>query len=323
MKTKRVSEKKGRPARGPSRGANLVQLWQQAVFDLENQHFEQMRTARPDKIRFQNDCLFDALQKRIHASSHEPNATLYECYMLAVAPNGLGGMTAARRLYWGEVHALQKVERVEWPGIKDTSAVLEQIRSFCSWFEAERSLDAWLAFNHNRAAWTGSDDERWQAIQAEALAELPKRIIECESAGRTARGAKLWAGSGLGADLSGQPWKPGPWANIMERAARLALKDTSKCSPLEQWMWWCYPVFRRHKWNAHQVIATAIDRGFSEPLVDKDPREFARHWITRGLRFSGGKQSKSKSPKLTQFVRQLVVPDPKTIRGVPIWKWWG
>ena len=285
---------------------------------LEAQLIEQQQAARPDKIRFQNECLFDMLRKRIRASGHEFNDTLYKCYEVVVASDVLGGAAAAeaRRLYREEISALEKVEKAKWPGSRDATAL---IRMFCSWFEAGRSLDAWLSYNYNRSLWKpGSDDERWQASQAEALAELPRRLIECERAGRTIRGAKLWEGHGVGADRNGQPWKPRQWGNILKRAASLAEKDPNKCTALEQWLWWSFPVFHRYKWNARQVIEAACKRELNEPLLDKSPTGFTKYWINRGLRFEGGKQAKS--PKLEGFVVHLVVPDVESTRGIPIWK---
>ena len=317
--------KKGNSSRGRKGGANPVQIWQEAVLGLYRQLWDQLRTAGPDKLRLQNDCLFEMLQKTIRASGYEFNVTLLFCYLAAVVRDALE-VPEPKRLYWEEVYALDTAEDAGWLASRDATALLEHTRMFCSWFEAECSLGEWLSFKHGGAEWKAeSKDEWWRACQARMLAELPMRLIEYKFKGRTRRGARLREAEGIGADMDERAWNPRQWANILKRAARLAERDTKKgadeCSLLEQWVWWSYPVFSRYKWTARQVIDAACKRDFNEPLLDKTPSEFARYFIARGLRFAGGKQLREKPPQLEQFVIDLALPDPGNMRsGIPVWR---
>jgi hypothetical protein len=82
---------------------------------------------------------------------------------------------------------------------------------------------------------------------------------------------------------------------------------------LEQWVWWCYPVFRRYGWNSRAVRAAALVR-FRQQFAIPEAEKFRRHWMNLGLRFTGRK-SKRRTPPLAEFVRHISVPDPDKMRG--------
>ena len=132
----------------------------------------------------------------------------------------------------------------------------------------------------------------------------------------------LWEGLGVGTNYKGVPWSSRQWANILERAARLAEKEHNNCTLLEQWVWWYYPVFRRYGWSAREVQDAASFRKFADEdswkVIEKPEADFRRYWITRGLRFAGRKTNRT-NPPLAEFVKHVSVPSPDNVRGVPIW----
>jgi hypothetical protein len=110
---------------------------------------------------------------------------------------------------------------------------------------------------------------------------------------------RLWEGLGVGTNDKGVPWSPRDWANILEQAARIAEKGNNDCIPLEQWVWWCYPVFSRYGWSAREV-QDAARRRFADKdslkVIEKHEEDFRRYWMTRGLRFVGRKTNRKKPP---------------------------
>src|SRR4029453_11918954 len=133
--------------------------------------------------------------------------------------------------------------------------------------EGQESFSMWLAFKGNRAFWRAEEESaRSRAFQAGWLADLPSHVIKSEGrGGRSFIGAPVWEGLGLGYDRqSGRPWNPRQWANILKQAARLAEKGYDNCTPLEQWVWWCYPVFSRYRWSAREVQDAASFRKFTD-----------------------------------------------------------
>lgn len=200
--------------------------------------------------------------------------------------------------------------------------MLLRLESITSWIEAQESLAMWLASKGNRAFWRALDDSaRERAFQAGWLAELPSHVIRSEGhGGRTFIGAAVWEGLGLGYDhSSGRKWSRRDWANILYRAWWLAKRGDKNCTPLEEWVWWCYPVFRRYEWSAREVLECCCRRFREDPtgLLNKHGAHFGRYWMTRGLRFSGGKTSR-KNPPLAELLITLRVPDLDAAHGIVI-----
>jgi len=175
--------------------------------------------------------------------------------------------------------------------------------------EAQESFSMWLAFNDNRKAWKGDADARERAMQAGMLSQLPTVPIAT-----TFRGKQL-----LGADRAGVRWSRRDWANILEQAARLAEKGHNNCTPLDQWVWWCYPVFFRYGWSAHEVRDVACALGFAKGAQMPEEADFRRYWITRGLRFAGRKTKRANAP-LAGLVNYVSVRDPDGVGGVVAWR---
>jgi hypothetical protein len=181
--------------------------------------------------------------------------------------------------------------------------LLFRLFSIASWMEAQESFSLWLAMRFCRAAWNSEDeDERARSITACILAR-PKLASVSQGLGLT-RNKDLWASK--------------QWKNILKHAATLATKPDD-CAQLEKWVWWCFPVFQRLKWNARQVIDAAVKRGITfenEKLYEL--KKFQKYWIRRGLRFAGGKQKRV--PLLAEFIQNISLPETADVRGVPIWE---
>jgi hypothetical protein len=153
------------------------------------------------------------------------------------------------------------------------------------------------------------------------LADLPKSLSVTEIRGKDVKGAHVWKGLGLGASHGNVPWNPRQWASILSQAGRLALKPDT-CTPLEYWVWWCYPVFARYEWNTREVLDAACQREFTEwPDGIDQLTKFRRHWMSCGLRFPGKKQKRDRTPPLAEFVEKISLPDSgnKELHGVPVW----
>jgi hypothetical protein len=187
-----------------------------------------------------------------------------------------------------------------------------------SWMEAQESLSLWLVFRDLRQAWRGNVDERAHAIQACILSQLPQKFLtKTKHRGRERIGAHLPPQRGVGANYENKPWNVGQWKNILEQAARLTEKRYD-CTELEKWVWWCYPVFRRYKWNTREVLNAASGRAINfereKPGID-ELIKFQKYWIRRGLRFAGRKQKHNRTPPLADFVRHIVLPDRDKMWG--------
>jgi hypothetical protein len=133
----------------------------------------------------------------------------------------------------------------------------------------------------------------------------------------------LWEGLGMGTDDKGDVWSSREWANILKRAAEITEKGKGDCTPLEQWFWWCYPVFSRYDWRAREALDAASFRKFADKdsweVIDKSEENFRHYWITRGLRFEWRKTSREK-PELWDFVVTARVPRLEVVRGVVTWR---
>ena len=234
--------------------------------------------------------------------------------------------TNPRRLHSEEIKALEAIpaaERPRWARkwfAEDPLIVLFLLLvSIASWIEAQEAFAMWLAVKRNRAAWRGKDpNARERAFQAQILAQLPERTITTKS--RTRRqytGARVWEGLGIAVDRQGVPWTRQQWANILKQAARSAKKALSDCTRLEEWVWWCYPIFSRYGWSAREVKNSAAERGLLD--ANKGEADFRRYWITRGLRFAGRRTERS-NPPLAEFVRNLSIPALDDATGVVFWR---
>ncbi|HEV3098862.1 MAG TPA: hypothetical protein VGY75_04030 [Candidatus Udaeobacter sp.] len=193
-----------------------------------------------------------------------------------------------------------------------------RVRSIASWIEAQESFSQWLVFKELHSAWRGNRDERAHAIQACYLSQLPQRLLaKTQHRGREVIGAYLPPELHVGTNYDNKPWNAGQWASILKQAAGLTEK-TYDCTELEKLVWWCYPVFRRYKWNTREVLNVASEREIDfekeKAGIDKLIR-FQKYWIRRGLRFTGGKQKQNRTPPLAEFVRRVVLPDSEKMWG--------
>jgi hypothetical protein len=194
-----------------------------------------------------------------------------------------------------------------------------RLESIASWIETQVSFSHWLVFKECRAAWRGGDeDKKDRALQAAILARLPQIALRVTNfRGKSVKGAHLWEGLGIGTNCDNEPFGGRQWSNILEQAARLAEKEQD-CSKFERWLWWCYPVFERYGWNTREVRTAAIGRGFTEASRMLEAN-FRRHLMSMGLRVSGRKQKRARTPPLAEFVRNVRLPDTAKVRDCVIW----
>lgn len=313
-----------------------AQIWWDSVEDLRHELADHVSTAKPDELRFQNGRLTRLLSKRI-ATLDLVNS--FFCYRFITHTSRLG-YDEPLRLHAEEmqVAGLASVRsfckafgKACVSGNGDTGEFLEaffelrdRMDSIARWIEAQESFSQWMALKHHRAAWRGDGDARTRAYNAWLLANLvePQWLYEHEFKGRKTLGARVWEGLGLGVNVDNVPWNRRQWANILEQAARLTTKREN-CTPLEQWMWWCYPVFQRYGWNTREIQQAAISRGFadaeSQKILRKAEANFRRHWMGIGLRIRGKKHKQAHTPPLVEFVRRVRLPEMRKVRGVPIW----
>ena len=243
------------------------------------------------------------------------------CYRFATDTSLHLGSDEARRLHAEEMTA-RGLSSPRWYRshcVSSLDELLFRVRSIASWMEAQTSFSFWLGFKDLRQAWRGNKDERAHAIQALYLSQLPQRFLtETKHRGRVRIGAHLRPELGVGTNHKNKPWNSGQWKNILQQAARLTEKRWCECTELERWVWWCYPVFRRYRWSAREVLNAA-----SEREIDFEREEagidilitFQKYWIRRGLRFAGRKQKQTRTPPLAEFVKHVVVPDPEKMWG--------
>jgi len=67
-------------------------------------------------------------------------------------------------------------------------------------------------------------------------------------------------------------------------------------------------------WNTRELREAAIGRGFTE-VSDIYEANFRRRLMSMGLRISGRKQKRNRTPPLAEFVEHLVLPDPGEMLG--------
>jgi len=182
--------------------------------------------------------------------------------------------------------------------------------------EAQESFSLWLVFKDLRQGWRGDMDARARAIQACYLSKLPQKFLtKTKHRGRELISARFPEGVRVGTNYDNRPWNDGQWKNILEQAARLTEKRYD-CTELERWLSWCYPVFRRYRWNAREVLNAAVKRDIK---IEKDtmhrPEIFRRHLRSIGLPIAGKKQKLDRTPPLSEFVNRVVLPDSGKMWG--------
>jgi hypothetical protein len=298
------------------------QIWWDALLDLRSQLKNHCLTAKPGQLRFQDGRLFENLKTRIRAAGKAPVRTMMHCYWLVTKASCRLGYEEPRRLHLEEMNAVQtefmvskyecdRFETLKLP-VADSlqrRVLLMALESIAWWMEAQESFNTWLAFNHHRAAYRNRNPEaRLHALEAAKIARLPDLAREMEIPGKyTVFELSIWLGRKYGQR---------EWVRILEQAARFAEKGQESCTELEQWIWWCYPIFWRYGWSAREVQEAAVARGFSEAGRDED--NFRKCWIDRGLRFRGRKIYRV--PPLANLVSHLSPPDATyNPARVPIW----
>jgi hypothetical protein len=301
------------------------ETWHEALCDFENKLHEHVEEAKKDQIRFQKGRLFRSLIKRIKAKATDKYewVALFELYQFVTDTSRHFGYDEARRLHDEEMKArglsparsfcfLPK-QFARAPG-RFSDELFSRVRSIASWMEAQESFSLWLIFKNLRQAWRGDIDARAQAIQALYLSQLPQKcLIKTRRRGREVIGARLWEGLGIGTNYDNKSWTDGQWSNILKQAAWLTEKRYD-CTELERWLWWCHPVFRRHGWNTREVLEAASKRGFTEAERMYE-QNFRRRLLSMGLPISGRKQKRNRTPPLAQFLRHVVLPDPRKMWG--------
>ena len=333
-KRKRKQRRKAVPPKLRDRVAYAQRIWIDAVEEVRLGLANHCRDSKPDKLRFQDGRLEWNLWERIKAAAGEDRKKrivwIFRCYRV-ITTDRLG-YDEPLRLH---VEEMKAVEVQETPRsfcrtfrrrfAKDPEGTAEElwfrVESIASWMEVQESFSQWLALKEDRAYWRADEERaRSRAFQARWLADLPSHVIKSEDRrGRVFIGAPVWEGLGLGYDRqSGRPWSRKAWANILYQAAGLAKKGSDNCTPLQQWVWWCYPVFSRYGWSAREVQDAARRRFIgkdSRRVIDSYVEDFRRYWMARGLRFFG-KKTRRKNPRLWDFVALVKVPGLEVVRGL-------
>jgi len=84
------------------------QIWQAALDDLRRQLADHVRTAKPDKLRFQNGRLWECLWRRIGAEAKTPTQLVisaFRCYCFVTNRALRLGYDEPRRLHFEEMKA--------------------------------------------------------------------------------------------------------------------------------------------------------------------------------------------------------------------------
>jgi hypothetical protein len=292
-------------------------VWLEALRDFENELHGHVEDAAKDQQKFQDGRLFRCLTKDIKAKAtgKDQRDALFACYRHVtntLLHRGYG-YDEVRRLHDEEMCARGLFSSREFcfsffgrlaaapePGLLEE--LRAYVRSIASWMEAQESFSLWLVLKGLRSGWDTSDaGARRRAIAACHLSRLHKSGL----AERAIRG------------YEGKAWSDGEWRNILLQAAGLTEKRF-ECTELEKWVWWAYPVFRRHRWNAREVLEAASRRGidFEKEREGIDQLiAFQKYWIRQGLRFVGGKHPQDNTPPLLKFVLHMVLPDTGKMWG--------
>jgi hypothetical protein len=286
-------------------------LWLEALCDFRNELHEHVETAENDQLRFQTERLLRSLIKRIkvQATGMDEWRAMFACYQHVAVYGEAGrlhgeeikarGLSSARTFCSSAVKQFERARILTTDFFERFLYELNfRFRSIASWIEAQESFSLWLVFKDLPQAWRGNMDERARAIQAWHLSQLPQRLLSKTKR----RGREV-----IGTNYEGTPWNAGQWRYILEQAARLTEKEND-CTPLEEWVWRCYPVFRRYRWNAREVLGAASNREIDfekEKAGIDEPEKFQKYWIRRGLRFAGGKQKQNRTRPLAGFVEHV------------------
>jgi hypothetical protein len=301
-------------------------IWCAALGGASQELWGDIVRSEAGQLQFQDDRLFNNVWKRIEGKPARVFVSTFRCYEFVTDPARQPGFDEARRLHDEEMKAARtdsaqlfcrtfrrKVMDSSTRGLRELRTGLSsRLCSIASWMEAQHGFGMWLGFRHYRVGWQSDPDTRGRAVHAWILANALRFLHVYEfSGGYTVTGVRLWEGLGVGTNYEGVPWNQRQWANILRQAARLAEKRQANCTPLENWAWWCYPVFSRYRWSTREVQEAASFRGFRDDaswkVIEKDEADFRRYWRTRGLRFAGTK-SKRKNPPLAEFTRQMKPP---------------
>ena len=318
-------------------GRQPQRTWIEAVEGVRLGLSAHVRDSKRDELRFQDGRLewnlWEVVKKEAGEDWVERIAMLLRCYWV-ISTVSLG-YDEPLRLHCEEMRAagLQKSPRIFCrlfarrfaSGAREAidafgKELVARIESIAAWMEAQESFSQWLAFKEDRVFWQGNPRERLRAFQARILASWTTYlgIYEYEHKGRRIRGMRLWEGLGMGTNEEGVPWSGREWANILKRAARIAEGVREGCTQLDQWVWWCYPVFSRYGWNSREVRDVARAR-FGDK-ARKEVEDFRRYWMSRGLRFDWGKKSSREKGELGDFVAAVRVPGLEVVRGVVTWR---
>jgi hypothetical protein len=290
-------------------GFHPGEVWLGALRNFEEELHEELEIPGSDRLRFQNGRMYGALVRGIQAvaSGKWELGVMFDCYEYMAVRLLHSGYGEVRRLHGEEMKwrgMASAREFCRWmPGRmaeKPEEIFLEElrsrVRSLCSWVECQTGFTWWLVFRDFRRGWRGTGEDRARAVAALYLS-------------RRSFGARVIQGYG------GKPWTERQWCNILEQAVKLVGKKY-ECKELEKWVWWCYPVFRRYRWNVREVLESASRRGidFGETRL-AELEKFQKYWIRVGLRFMGGRHPKNRTPPLRDFVEGMVLPDPVTMWG--------
>jgi hypothetical protein len=307
------------------------EVWFEALCDFVAELQEHVEKAEKDQLRFQDGRLFRSLIRHVkaRASGKDEWRLRFVCYEFATNTLQCSGYREALRLHNEEMRARGLFSAREFclslperfavapePGM--LKELLAYVRSIAWWMEAQVSFSLWLVFKDLRPAWGSDRAAREHAIQAAILSALPQKFLtRTMHRGREVLSARFPEEARIGTNWDNKPWDQGKWKSILLQAAGLT-KKRYDCTELEKWVWWCYPVFQRYRWNAREVLDAASKRGIDFEKEKKGIDQlikFQKYWIRRGLRFVGGKQKQDRTPPLLEFVVRVVLPDPGKMWG--------
>ena len=304
-----------------------TELWQRALSDLRSQLTEHCLTSKGGRLQFQQGRLIQNLYGVIEEKGAEATRCLSDCYWFVTNSPWAAhlGYNDARRLHFEEMKARGLTPWIEFlPKEKNVKELLPRLESVASWLEAHESFIEWRRLNRNRAAWDANDSgARRRAVIAGILEDLPAWWPGLSSQHWN---RPIWKvvvtllvneRLDVNDDGSGNfiPWRPALWTNILRQAASLARNTPTNPTPLENWVWWLYPVFDRNHWSARDVWNFA-------PQPPMTYLEFKQYWVRQGLRFTGEfkKRGKDWTPPLADFVRHADVPRTVSLE-YPVWHW--
>lgn len=288
--------------------------WREALRGFREHLADQCRILKDAERRFQDG----ALAKRfvdVVRSGENIGRTVVDAYWLFCGSPWAEqlGFNAARQRHLAEMRARGLSNELGLGSKMDFENFVEELlfrlSSLLSWVEAQETWGIWLFLNRAREVWTLEDDvQRERAWAAVMLASMPSMVTQLSN---KAFGC-LWLGGELGGKesagiIEGCDFRnSGQWANVLQDAAKIANSPPTEPNRLKKWVWWNYSIFRRYRWSAAEIHATAIYCGFGN-LV-KEAAGLQQEWIRGGLRFTGRRQSR-KHPPLWEFVCKQPIPE--------------